>query len=73
MVALTLGFRERDGIITQNQSLAPLGWENLNEVPDLADTEDDIMARKVLSDIPENEESTGAAIGHLTTSLFSPI
>ena len=59
VVALILGFRGRDGAVIQDQSLSPIGWEDLDEIPDLADIDNQTIATKLLSDLPDDEESTG--------------
>lgn len=63
VLAVQLGFRLQRGQhgphLVQDQHLAPLYWEGLSEVPDIADVEDLDIQRRLEADLPEESESVG--------------
>lgn len=73
-LALQLGFRLPDSSIfaksdphsaaplRQVQDSAPLGWENLDAVPDFSALDDTALVEKMQADLPEEEASSGECL-----------
>ena len=49
-------------IVYQDPSLHPIGWDNFEIVPDLSNLQEEIVAKRMMEDLPEDEESTGKRI-----------
>ena len=49
-------------IVYQDSQLHPIEWDNFEIVPDLSNLQEEIVAKRMMEDLPEDEESTGKRI-----------
>mmetsp|Transcript_12783 Transcript_12783/g.12433 ORF Transcript_12783/g.12433 Transcript_12783/m.12433 type:complete len:414 (+) Transcript_12783:111-1352(+) len=62
VIALCLGFRVTDGKVLQDLTVEPIGWDGLDIVPDLSNLNEDLIARRMFADLPEDEGATDIVI-----------